>query len=128
MVNTNPPLLTLVVKTIDERDKLDKLNEAGKDLMGTLSSLCSFYTVDDFGSFVYSKNFQNLLREKGWVRFELGVYSDHEKVIEMSANLMEVILFDVLELGVFGENVVSCSERVALENNLKKWLEFVLVK
>lgn len=128
MVNSNSPLLTLVVKTIDDRGKLERLNEAGKDLMGTLSSLCSFYTVDDFGSFVYSKNFQNLLGEKEWVRFELGVYSDHEKVIEMSANLMEIILFDVLKLGVFGENVVSCSERVVLENNLKKWLEFVLIK
>ena len=82
MVNPVLPLLTLVIKSIDA-DRFDGLNEDNKSLVNTLSMLCSFMSIDDFVSFIYSPKFVNLINTAITVKFEIGLYTQHEIILEM---------------------------------------------
>ena len=69
----NLPLLTMV-KSREIDDKPISLSEESKNLLNTLSSLCSFYTVDDFVGFIFSKKFKNLVESPSpWIIFEIGM-------------------------------------------------------
>ena len=86
MVETNTPVLTLVIKSI-ESEGVTKLEEEVQGLVGTLSMLCSFLSVKDFCSFIFSKKFKQLTMQELEVIFEVGIYSRHEVTLQLSASV-----------------------------------------
>ncbi len=66
----NLPLLTMV-KSREIDDVPENLSEELRGLLNTLSSLCSFYSVEDFVEFIFSEKFINLTSgDSPWVVFE----------------------------------------------------------
>ena len=51
----------VISKYVDEKSEV--LIEEQKAMIETLSMLCSFLSIEDFVSFIYSEKFQNLLNE-----------------------------------------------------------------
>ena len=76
------PQLTLVIKS-KAKDGIETMFEEENDLIKTLSMLCSFYTVDDMCSFLYSDKFQSMNHELYELVFEMGLYSDHQITLEI---------------------------------------------
>ena len=71
------PLLTMV-KSKEINEVPDELTEQSIGLLGTLTSLCSFYSVEDFVSFIFSEKFIKIIDyDDPWVVFEIGLYLDH---------------------------------------------------
>tara|TARA_B100001113_G_C21021685_1_gene583800 strand:- start:607 stop:990 length:384 start_codon:yes stop_codon:yes gene_type:complete len=126
VVNTTIPVLTLVIKSIID-DCVNEYNRDDKVLIRTLSMLCSFNSVEDFCSFIYSKKFNNLVNEDVWVVFELGSYKYHEKTLELTATLEEVVLIDKLETGCFKDGFVRCKSKKVLFDSINSWLSLVLI-
>ena len=77
------PLLTLVKsEVLDEPDIALSDEELG--LVHTLSTLCSFYSIDDFVSFLFSSKFQDLTtRRPLFIVFEIGLFLDHTKTLKL---------------------------------------------
>ena len=123
MVNPVLPLLTLVIKSIDA-DRLDGLNEDNKSLVNTLSMLCSFMSIDDFVSFIYSPKFVNLVNTKIPVKFEIGLYTQHEIILEMIVENNLITLTDSRNQNYL--QVAECSSKEDLFSSLNTWISFAL--
>ena len=121
MVETNTPLLTLVIKSIDN-ERVAKLEEEVQGLIGTLSMLCSFLSVKDFCSFIFSEKFKLLTLQDLEVVFEIGIYSRHEITLQLSASADGVILNDLIGQNCFENNFVICSTMNDLEMIMIGWL------
>ena len=97
------PLLTLVKKTEIGACPTD---ETSTGLDQTLQMLCSFYTVEDLGSFLSSEMFERYGRSgDAWVVLELGIYKDHTKTIEMVPSAEGFLLADASQSGAFEGDV-----------------------
>ena len=123
MVNPVLPLLTLVIKSIDA-DRLDGLNEDNKSLVNTLSMLCSFMSIDDFVSFIYSPKFVNLINTEITVKFEIGLYTQHEIILEMIVENNLITLTDSRNQNYL--QVAECSSKEDLFSSLNTWISFAL--
>ena len=121
MVETNTPLLTLVIKSIDS-EKVDKIEEELQRLIGNLSMLCSFLSVKDFCSFIFSEKFKRLSGQELEVVFEVGIYSHHDITLQLTANDDCVILNDLIGQNCFENNSVICSTMNDLEGCIVSWL------
>ncbi len=121
MVETNTPVLTIVIKSIDS-ERVAKLEEEIQGLIGTLSMLCSFLSVKDFCSFIFSEKFKQLTMHELEVVFELGIYSRHEVTLQLSASVDGVILNDLIGQNCFENNLVICSTMDDLEAVIVSWL------
>ncbi len=121
MVETNAPVLTLVIKSIDS-EGVAKLEEEVQGLVGTLSMLCSFLSVKDFCSFIFSKKFKQLTMQELEIVFEVGIYSRHEITLQLSASVDGVILIDLIGQNCFENNFVICSTMNDLEMIMIGWL------
>ena len=121
MVETNTPILTLVIKSI-ESEKIGQLEEEVQGLVGTLSMLCSFLSVKDFCSFIFSEKFKQLTKQDLGVVFEIGIYSRHEITLQLSASVDGVILNDLIGQNCFENNLVICSTMDDLEAVIVSWL------
>ena len=121
MVETNTPVLTLVIKSI-ESEGVTKLEEEVQGLVGTLSMLCSFLSVKDFCSFIFSEKFKQLTMQELEVVFEVGIYSRHEITLQLSASVDGVILNDLIGQNCFENNLVICSTMDDLEAVIVSWL------
>ena len=119
MVNPVLPLLTLVIKSIDT-DRFDGLNEDNKSLVNTLSMLCSFMSIDDFVSFIYSPKFVNLVNTKIPVKFEIGLYTQHEIILEMIVENNLITLTDSRDQNYL--QVAECSCKEDLFSSLNTWI------
>ena len=114
----------VISKYVDEKSEV--LIEEQKAMIETLSMLCSFLSIDDFVSFIYSKKFQNLLNESiPWIVFEVGFYQDHTKVIELIPTKNELIIADNQETGVFEGNIATVSRQEDFVEQISIWLDFV---
>ena len=114
----------VISKYVD--DKSEVLIEEQKSMIETLSMLCSFLSIDDFVSFIYSEKFQNLLNESiPWIVFEIGYYQDHTKVIELIPTSKELIIADNQQTGVFEGNIATVCEKEDFVEQLSNWLSFV---
>ena len=82
MVSEAIPQLTLVIKS-KAKDGIETMVKEENDLIKTLSMLCSFYTVDDMCSFLYSDKFQSMNHELYELVFEMGLYSDHQITLDI---------------------------------------------
>lgn len=123
MVNPVLPLLTLVIKSIDA-DRLDGLNEDNKSLVNTLSMLCSFMSIDDFVSFIYSPKFVNLINTEITVKFEIGLYTQHEIILEMIVENNLITLTDSRNQNYL--QVAECSSKEDLFSSLNTWISLAL--
>ena len=123
MVNPVLPLITLVIKSIDA-DRLDGLNEDNKSLVNTLSMLCSFMSIDDFVSFIYSPRFVNLINTEIPVKFEIGLYTQHEIILEMIVENNLITLTDSRNQNYL--QVAECSSKEDLFSSLNTWISLAL--
>ena len=114
----------VISKYVDEKSEV--LIEEQKSMVETLSMLCSFLSIDDFVSFIYSEKFQNLLNESiPWIVFEIGYYQDHTKVIELIPTKKELIIADNQQTGVFEGNIATVCRKEDFVEQLSNWLGFV---
>lgn len=123
MVNPVLPLLTLVIKSIDA-NRLDGLNEDNKSLVNTLSMLCSFMSIDDFVSFIYSPKFVNLINTEIPVKFEIGLYTQHEIILDMIVENNLITLTDSRNQNYL--QVAECSSKEDLFSSLNTWISLAL--
>ncbi|MEC7589781.1 MAG: hypothetical protein VX483_04465 [Candidatus Thermoplasmatota archaeon] len=123
MVNPVLPLITLVIKSIDT-DRLDGLNEDNKSLVNTLSMLCSFLSIDDFVSFIYSPKFVNLTNTEIPVKFEIGLYARHEIILDMIVENNLITLTDCRNQNYL--QVSECSSKEDLFSSLSTWISLAL--
>ena len=114
----------VISKYVDEKSEV--LIEEQKSMIETLSMLCSFLSIDDFVSFIYSEKFQNLLNESiPWIVFEIGYYQDHTKVIELIPTKNELIIADNQQTGVFEGNIATVCRQEDFVEQISIWLDFV---
>ena len=113
----------VISKYVDE--KSETLTEEQNSMIETLSMLCSFLSIDDFVSFIYSEKFQNLLNESiPWIVFEVGYYQDHTKVIELIPTKKELIIADNQQTEVFDGNIATVCQQEDFVEQLSNWLGF----
>ena len=118
-------MITLVIKSINSEDT--KLMSSGdKTLIDTLSMLCSFLSVDDLCSFVYSEKFIKLTDYGYDIVFELGVYSEHSVVLQLTAEREKLTLADTNEQNLIDNKKVECYDKDSFNSVISKWLQFVL--
>ena len=118
------PLLTMVKqRTIDEGHAIEA-SDASLD--ATLSMLCSFLTVDDVVSFLFSEPFTSYARTQDpWLVFELGLYADHTKTLELVASSAHLLFADPHMTGAWTDAVLECKEPAEVVNALSAWLTHV---
>ena len=118
------PLLTMV-KSKEIDDLPVDLSESLLALRNTLSTLCSFYSVEDFIDFLFSDSFQNLINyESPWIVFEVGLYLDHNKNMQLIPMRDKIILVDNVGCEWNGGTFESNSKKDILRE-LKMWCEMV---
>ena len=122
-MNEGTPLLTMVIKS--PNDAVASINEQFTPLVNTLSMLCSFLSVDDFCSFIFSEKFIELNKQNIAFVFEVGIYSNHEKTLELICDNNEIILKDLLNQSCFDGDLINCSSKKDLQSNLNLWLSLV---
>ena len=121
MVDSGIPLITLVIKS-QNNDGLDLLADNEKSLLDTLSMLCSFLSVKDFCSFVFSDKFSNLTKYDLDLVFEIGLYANHELTLELSLNKGKMRIDDLIDQGCFDNNSFEFSMSEELEIGINNWL------
>ena len=121
MVGSGIPLITLVIKS-QNNDGLDLLADNEKSLLDTLSMLCSFLSVKDFCSFVFSDKFSNLTKYDLDLVFEIGLYANHELTLELSLNKGKMRIDDLIDQGCFDNNSFEFSMSEELEIGINNWL------
>ena len=67
-------------------------------LVGTLSMLCSFLSVKDFCSFIFSEKFDDLIECDLNLSFEIGLYTNHEVTLQLTINNGRLIIEDLLDM------------------------------
>lgn len=115
------PLLTLVKsRFVDEATPALEPQEVG--LLETLSMLCSFHTAADMASFLYSDMFQGLIgRRPPFIVFEIGVYLDHTKTLELIASEDGLLIADGKGSGAFVDNVHKVTNEQDAAQQLAHW-------
>lgn len=115
------PLFTLVKsRFVDEATPALEPQEVG--LLETLSMLCSFHTTEDMASFLYSDMFQGLIgRRPPFIVFEIGVYLDHTKTLELIASEDGLIFADGQGSGAFVDNVHKVTNEQDAAQQLAHW-------
>tara|TARA_B100001109_G_scaffold239465_1_gene222029 strand:- start:326 stop:706 length:381 start_codon:yes stop_codon:yes gene_type:complete len=121
LVDSAIPLITLVIKS-QNNDGLDLLADNEKSLLDTLSMLCSFLSVKDFCSFIFSDKFSNLTKYDLDLVFEIGLYANHELTLELSLNKGKMRIDDLIDQGCFDNNSFEFSMSEELEIGINNWL------
>ena len=124
-MNSNTPLITMVIKSKDYQ-KIDLLTSSQKSLIETLSMLCSFLSVDDFCSFIFSSKFSDLISTYSGLVFEIGLYTNHEIVLQLIGQGKKVTIIDNIGCGCFADNSIDCSTYDELVVCINQWLSIVL--
>jgi len=124
LVDSGIPLITLVIKS-QNNDGLDLLADNEKSLLDTLSMLCSFLSVKDFCSFIFSDKFSNLTKYDLDLVFEIGLYANHELTLELSLNKGKMRIDDLIDQGCFDNNSFEFSISEELEIGINNWLNCI---
>lgn len=120
----NLPLLTMV-KSREIDDVPENLSEDLRGLLNTLSSLCSFYSVEDFVEFIFSEKFINLTSgDSPWVVFEIGMYLDHQKNMQLIPSKNKIILVDNVGCG-WNDGTFESNDKKDILGEMKLWCELV---
>lgn len=122
------PMFTMTLSRQIE-DAPDDLSQASISLLNTVKTLCSFYNSEDLAHFVFSDPFTNLARtEQPWLVFEVGIYQDHTKIIELIPTNQDITLADSSCSGAFIENVQNTNDKNDFSALVKKWFDLVYEK
>ena len=86
--------------------------------------LCSFLSIDDFVSFIYSPKFVNLTNTEIPVKFEIGLYARHEIILDMIVENNLITLTDCRNQNYL--QVAECSSKEDLFSSLSTWISLAL--
>ena len=119
------PLLTMTKsRIIDNQPNLLPKSEM---LLDTLSSLCSFHTTEDLASFLFTEMFRELVGEgEPWIIFEIGVYKDHTKTLELIPVHDGITLADGSMTGGIPGNVSIVKSETECSQALLNWHDYVM--
>ena len=121
MVDSGIPLITLVIKS-QNNNQLDQLADDENSLIDTLSMLCSFLSVKDFCSFIFSDKLSSLTKYDLDLVFEIGLYANHEITLELGITKEKMRIDDLIDQGCFDNNSFEFSTFEELENGINRWL------
>ena len=122
------PMFTLV-KSQEFGPIPSGLDEKSKQLVNTLGMLCSFLSAADLASFLHSEIFSNSFRQSDvWIGFELGLYEDHTKTLEVIPSKHELLVVDNRATGALEENIFRCGEENETAKTLMHWFSIVYSK
>ena len=121
MVDSGIPLITLVIKS-QNNNRLDQLADDENSLIDTLSMLCSFLSVKDFCSFIFSDKFSGLKKYDMDLVFEIGLYTNHEITLQLSLTKEKMRIDDLINQGCFDNNSFEFSIFEELEIGINNWL------
>ena len=124
MVDSEIPLITLVIKS-QNSDGLDLLSDRENSLLDTLSMLCSFLSVKDFCSFIFSDKFSSLTKYDLDLVFEIGLYANHEITLELSLTNDKMRINDLIGQGCFENNSFEFAVFEEFENGINCWLSSI---
>ena len=116
------PLLTMV-KSKQINESPDGLSEDSLELLDTLNTLCSFYSIEDFVSFIFSEKFTKLINcDDPWLVFEIGLYLDHQKNLQFIASKNSYIFVDNVKIE-WNNGSLSSKNKNQIITELGKWCE-----
>jgi hypothetical protein len=119
------PLITMVISK-HIADTIDNLSLKSKTLFGSLSGLCSFYSVDDFISFLFSDSFGDLIKvQDNWLEFEIGTYLDHTKTMQLITPNGDLNFIDNTDSGWY-DGVFISNDKNEVSEQIKKWCGLVI--
>ena len=121
MVDSQLPLITLVIKS-KKGDLTDSLTDSERSLLDTLSMLCSFLSVKDFCSFVFSEKLSSLLNHDLELVCEIGLYTNHQITLELYLSKDKMRIDDLIDQGCFDNNSFEFSIFEELEIGINLWL------
>ena len=115
------PLITLVKR--EEIAERPLLSEEDLALETTLSMLCSFLTLEDFISFLSTPMFASYAqRDEPWVVFEIGLYQNHTKTLQLYPEPNRLTVTDEAATGVLDQNVWNGQADAELVGLLRSWV------
>ena len=115
------PLITLVKR--EEIAGRPSLSEEDLALETTLSMLCSFLTLEDFISFLSTPMFASYAqRDEPWVVFEIGLYQNHTKTLQLYPEPNRLTVTDEAATGVLDQNVWNGQADAKLVGLLRSWV------
>ncbi len=122
---TKLPLLTMTKSRL--LSEIPELNRESNVLLDTLSGLCSFYSVSDLASFLFSKKFCDLVECKDpWIMFEIGVYINHNLTLDLIPDDGKLILIDSQGNRGLNSDSVEIISEVNFTDVMTDWLERVI--
>ena len=122
---TKMPLLTMTKSRL--LSEIPELNRESNVLLDTLSGLCSFYSVSDLASFLFSKKFCDLVEDKDpWIMFEIGVYINHNLTLDLIPDDGKLILIDSQGNRGLNSDSVEIISEVNFTDVMTDWLERVI--
>ena len=118
------PLITLVKR--EEISSRPLLSAEDLALENTLSMLCSFWSLEDFISFLSSPMFDSYARrDEPWVVFEIGLYRDHTKTLQLYPERERLTVTDEAMTGALNQHVWKGQADRALVDLLQTWVDVV---
>tara|TARA_B110000196_G_C20706003_1_gene457475 strand:+ start:205 stop:582 length:378 start_codon:yes stop_codon:yes gene_type:complete len=119
------PLLTMTKsRLVNVQPELSSQSEM---LLETLSGLCSFHTSEDLASFLFTGTFRSLVGGGNpWVIFEIGVYKDHTKTVEITPIDGELTIADTSMNGSIPNNVAIVKTESDCARILLNWYNSVM--
>jgi hypothetical protein len=119
------PLLTMTKSRLVNAQP--ELSSQSETLLETLSGLCSFHTSEDLASFLFTEIFRSLVGEGNtWVVFEIGVYKDHTKTVEITSADGEMTIADTSMKGNIPNNVAIVKTESDCAKILLNWYNSVM--
>ncbi|DAC52711.1 MAG TPA: hypothetical protein D7I11_07990 [Candidatus Poseidoniales archaeon] len=115
------PFITLVKR--EEVSSRPLLSVEDLALENTLSMLCSFLSLEDFISFLSSPMFASYARrDEPWVVFEIGLYRDHTKTLQLYPERECLTVTDEAMTGALDQHVWKGQADDALVHLLETWV------
>ena len=119
------PILTMSKSDfIENKPDLEPQSEA---LLETLSGLCSFHSAEDLSSLLFTDMFGLLVGDSNpWIKFEVGLYKDHTKTIEIIPIKGSITIADAAMSGGIPNNVVTSKSEEECATILQNWYNCVM--
>lgn len=119
------PLLTMTKSSLV--DIQPELTSDSENLLSTLSGLCSFHTSQDLASFLFTEMFKTLVgNNSAWITFEIGVYKDHTKTVELTPVGGSITIADGSMSGCIPNNTITAKTETECAAILQNWYNCVM--
>ena len=119
------PLLTMTKSRIIAQQP--DLEPQSLGLLDTLSTLCAFYTCEDLASFLFSDIFRNVAGDdEPWIIFEIGIYAEHTKTVELIPVHDGVTIADGSMTGGIPNHVIVIKSEQDCSDTLATWYNHIM--